>query len=62
MNVLAIGRLLFAGPFHLELGGKAIRSQVFRLQTGMLRNTRQHPRPDLFAFVESEDKVGRTGA
>jgi len=56
-NVLVNGRLLLAGPFHLELGGNATCSQVFRLQTGVLCDTREHSRTDFFAVVKREDKV-----
>src|SRR5574341_1945468 len=34
--------------------------QVFRLQTGVLRNPGQHPWPDFFIVVERKDEIGPT--
>ena len=60
-NVVVNGRLLLAGPFHLELGGNVRRSQVFRFQTRVLCNARQHPRPDFDAIVNAKTKSGQPG-
>ena len=60
--LVQMAALTRAAAWAVRLGGKALRSEVFRPQTCAFGDSHKHFRSDFFAVMKGEDNVRPAGA